>query len=285
MPQFIASPESQTARITFLGTGSWQGIPALGCSCSVCEEARIGGISPRSRCSLLLQYEDNNVLIDASPDLWVQLTSSGIKCVDAILISHAHPDHMFGLQEFRDLKNDIPIFCSRSTADSIEEFMTFIQKLGSSPSMTINVVEAFSIFMIGPIGILPLPMDHGIVGLGMLGFRFTFGGHKVVYLADTAPIMDHNIFREIYAPEVLIVNSPHLVRKDRHISIEEVAGLSETLAAKQTFINHISHTVSIEQQITQLLSIKGSVLNVPVDNLVVDLNDDRIDGRKHLGKP
>jgi phosphoribosyl 1,2-cyclic phosphate phosphodiesterase len=87
------------AQLRFLGTADSQGVPRWWCGCSVCAEARDSAINARTRCSVLLTGSSETVLIDPSPEFRLQMTSAGIRSLDAVLISHAHNDHILGLPD------------------------------------------------------------------------------------------------------------------------------------------------------------------------------------------
>ncbi len=187
----------QYMNIKMLGSGDWQGTPAVFCTCRVCMHAAANPKSPeyRTRPSLHISTKTTDILVEASPDLRLQSALHRLPDIRHILISHWHFDHMFGLYELHAwvelFAKDTTIYCSKATANKIKTIFSHIQ-------FNVVTLEAYRPFEIGDVRIIPLPVRHMQQDIqtaeehldNTLGFQFESAERKVAYLADYFQIPD-----------------------------------------------------------------------------------------------
>ena len=255
-----------TVRLTVLGSGTSMGVPTIGCRCAVCRSE--DPHDKRTRPSALLQYSGRNVVIDTTPDFRAQALRSGLERLDAVLFTHAHADHILGLDDVRPFnfhqKTDVPIYGSRSTIETIQRMFRYIfdgsSPFGWTPSVKVNVVE-------GPVelfGLLftPVPVLHG--NLEVLGYRFG----RAAYLTDFSQIPEssYSLLEDL---DVLFLDALRYVPHPTHCTVDQALAYVERFHPRQAFFTHICHDLSHEATNAKLpqhvrLSYDGMQLEVRV---------------------
>jgi phosphoribosyl 1,2-cyclic phosphate phosphodiesterase len=233
-------------KVTFLGTGTSQGVPIIACECLVCSS--VNKRDKRLRSSILIQTEDKNIVVDTGPDFREQMLESGIRHLDAILFTHAHRDHLAGLDDIRGfnfiMKKAIDVYCEEWVENSIrsEFHYAFTEpKYPGVPEMNIHrfCIESFELFgnKIEPIRVL----HHK---LPVLGFRFG----EFVYITDANAISDEEK-EKIKGCKYLVLNA---LRKEKHIShftLDEAVELISELKPQEAFLTHISHQLGLHNEV------------------------------------
>lgn len=232
--------------ITFLGTGTSQGVPMIGCHCEVCSSKDVK--DNRLRSSLYVKYNDLRLVIDAGPDFRMQLLRENIDNLDAVLLTHNHKDHTGGLDDVRAFnyftRNPFPLFAEQYVIDSLkmEYWYAFSEdKYPGSPEFEIHVVENKP-FSIKGVEIIPIRAMHH--KLPVLGYR----------IGDMAYVTDSNYIdpSEFYKLEGLSVFIVNCIRKERHLShysLSEALEVIRCVGAKQSYLTHISHQLGLYSEI------------------------------------
>ncbi len=226
-------------KVLFLGTGTSQGIPVVGCTCPVCQSS--DPRDTRRRCSILLTLDDFSLLVDTSPDLRDQLLTNHITQIDAVLFTHAHRDHTGGLDDLRPIyflrRQPIPIYATPETWRSLEQQFYFIFRARHYPGVLQireHVVSWEAPFSIGPFRIQPILLWHH--RMPVLGFRIG----PFAYLTDLKRI-DPAYLPYLKGLDVLVLGvlqrEPHLA----HLNLSEALQLIEQLRPRQVYFTHISH--------------------------------------------
>jgi phosphoribosyl 1,2-cyclic phosphate phosphodiesterase len=242
-------------RITVLGSGTSHGVPAIGCDCEVCRSS--DPRDRRSRPSILIEIAAGprepvhlrqpfanavrSILVDTSTDLRTQSLANDVRRVDAILFTHTHADHVFGIDDVRRFnqmqKAAIPCFAAADTVTSLRRMFSYIfeppkQKGGGLPQLSLRrLAGAFSL---GGIEIVPIPLFHGV--LPVLGFRIgTFA-----YLTDCSRIPDES-FDRLDGVRTLIIDALRHRPHSTHFSVTEACEAAARIGATRTFFTHISH--------------------------------------------
>jgi phosphoribosyl 1,2-cyclic phosphate phosphodiesterase len=233
-------------KITFLGSGTSQGVPIIACSCPVCTSQNLK--DKRLRSSVLIQIEDKNMVVDSGPDFRQQMLNCKIKHLDAILFTHAHRDHMAGLDDIRGfnyiMKQAIDVYCEDIVEAAIKKefFYAFTEpKYPGVPEMNIHPItsQPFSLFNTQ---IEPIRVFH--YKLPVLGFKV----NNFVYITDANRIEEQEI-EKIKGCDVLVLNA---LRRDYHIShftLQEAIDMSKRVGAKQTYFTHISHQLGFHDEV------------------------------------
>ena len=237
--------------ITFLGTGTSQGIPMIGCTCEVCKSDDLR--DKRLRCSALIRFEGHCFLIDAGPDFRQQMLREDISHLDAILLTHNHKDHTGGLDDVRSFnyleKRSFPIFCEAHVLESLkkEYYYAFTEKpYPGAPEMDIHLITSQP-FEISGIRVTPIRAMH--YKLPVLGFRFG----DCAYITD-ANYIPESEFEKLKNLKVFVVNT---VKRGHHIShyaLEEAIEICRRVGAEQSFLTHLSHMLPRHDGLSQELS-------------------------------
>jgi len=236
--------------ITFLGTGTSQGVPVIGCPCHVCQSLDFR--DKRFRSSMHLEINSLSLVIDTGPDFRMQMLREGIKRLDAVLFTHEHKDHTAGLDDIRPFnfyqQADIPVFGRKVVLDQLQREYAYIfsdKKYPGVPQVACIEIDHLP-FQINGIQITPLPVLH--YKLPVLGFR----------IGDFSYITDANhIPEETYAllegTEVLVLNA---LQKEPHIShftLEQAVVQAQKIGAKKTYFTHISHRLGAHDDVEKEL--------------------------------
>jgi len=236
--------------ITFLGTGTSQGIPMIGCQCPVCksEESR----DKRYRSSALIRYEGKQILIDAGPDFRSQMLRENISHLDAILLTHHHKDHTGGLDDVRSFnyleKRSFPIYCEESVQASLkkEYYYVFAENhYPGAPEMTLRTITSLP-FEIEGIRITPIRAMH--FRLPILGFR----------IGDCAYVTDANFipegeFDKLKGLKVFVINTVKRTPHISHFSLSEAIETARKVGAEKTYLTHLSHLLPCHEELSKEL--------------------------------
>lgn len=225
-------------KIILLGTGTSQGIPVIGCSCAVCKSR--DPHNNRNRSSALIIQNGISIVIDTATEFRIQMLKNNIKNIDAVLFTHAHADHVHGLDDIRQFNEihgkTIPCFGNYQTIYTIRQKYDYVfnptQQGGGKPDISLNVVNSdFDIF---GIKIIPLPVKHG--KLDILGYRMD----KFAYITDASYIPDETMHK-IKGLDVLVINALRFEPHDTHFSVTEALEVIEKVKPRKTFLTHICH--------------------------------------------
>jgi len=228
-------------RVTFLGTGTSHGVPMIGCDCAVCrsQDPR----DQRLRPSIFVQCDDGlHVLVDTTPDLRAQALRHDIRRVDAILFTHAHADHIMGLDEVRRFnilsRAAIPIYTDAATTADITRVFRYAfdpdtPKGGGVPQLRMWTIGAR--FSLGRQEVVPVPIRHG--SRGILGFRFG----RFAYLTDCNSIPESS-FELLDGLDCLVLDALRHKPHPTHFTVAEAVEVARRIGARQTYFTHIAMT-------------------------------------------
>jgi phosphoribosyl 1,2-cyclic phosphate phosphodiesterase len=229
-------------RLRFLGTGTSNGVPVIGCTCAVCtsNDPR----DKRGRTSVFIQHEGLDLLIDTSTELRSQALAAGLNHVDAVLFTHAHADHTGGfddLRRFNELAQaHLPIYASPETAEMLRDrfayaFSDAFPFYGGKPDLTLH--EVSDPFEIAGVRVVPIPVWHG--QMKVLGFRF--GPLAYVTDAKTVPEESRAALRGV---DTLVINALRDRPHPTHLSISEALEIIAELQPRTAYLIHLSHEIS-----------------------------------------
>lgn len=224
--------------LTFLGTGTSQGIPVVTCDCSVCSSDDIR--DKRFRTSALIETATGTVVIDAGPDFRMQMLRASVKRIDAVLLTHGHHDHVSGLDDVRAFnfvqKMPMPVYGNSTCLSSVKRYFDYAfseMKYPGVPEFKMIEINHDS-FFIGELKIKPLPLKHG--QMSILGFRIG----KMAYITDASYISEETLVM-LNNLDVLIINALRHKPHHSHFSISEAVSIIQKVKAKRAFLTHISH--------------------------------------------
>jgi phosphoribosyl 1,2-cyclic phosphate phosphodiesterase len=245
-------------KLIVLGSGTSHGIPVIGCSCPVCRSG--DPRDTRMRASLYIEGAGGKrAVIDTGPEFRLQALRAGISALDAVFLTHAHADHVHGLDDLRSLsyEREIPIYGNAQTMAEVAERFSYVfrttQRGGGKPRISLNPVDRP--VRIGGLTFTPIPVKHG--SLDILGWRIdeTKSGDpnsedpgsrnlgSCVYLTDTSFIPPESLAL-IRSPEVLIIGGLREQPHETHFSFDQALRAAAEIGSPRTYLTHICHTHS-----------------------------------------
>jgi phosphoribosyl 1,2-cyclic phosphate phosphodiesterase len=237
-------------KVTFLGTGTSQGVPVIGCECEVCRSLDFR--DQRLRSSVLIDVDGRHLVIDTGPDFRQQMLRAGTRHLDAVLLTHSHRDHLAGLDDIRAFNylqsKDMPIFATTDTLDRLKsEFdYAFAQhRYPGIPQLQLHQIDGRP-FDVDDVRIIPLPVLHH--NMPVLGFRIG----QFSYITDANSIPESTI-EILKGTDTLVLNA---LQKERHIShfnLEEAVATAAMIGARKTYFTHISHKLGLHNEVDESL--------------------------------
>jgi len=228
-------------KLTFLGTGTSTGVPSIACDCETClsDDPR----DKRLRTSILIEHAGKAILVDTSSDFRQQALRANISRLDAVLITHCHVDHVFGLDDIRPLNfryGAMPIFANEIAWIDLRRIFQYIFKPthfgGGLPQLIPHTVYNKAPFCIGDIEITPLEVIHG--KLPVIAYRF----NDFAYATDLNFISEETI-AGLQGLDVLVLDCVRLKPHSTHLGLNEALAYAERINAKQTYLTHLNHDV------------------------------------------
>ena len=226
--------------VTFLGTGTSHGVPAIGCDCETCrsDDSR----DKRLRPSVYLRFDDGfGLLVDAGPDLRTQALQNNIRRVDAIFFTHGHADHMVGLDDVRRFnslqKQRIPCYGDARTVWDVKRMFAYVFDATTPKGGGLPQLDLFTVagpLCLGRHEVIPVPIFHGtrpILGIRVGGFA---------YLTDCSRIPDTS-WALLENLDVLVLDALRETPHPTHFTITEAVEAARRVGARQTWFTHMAH--------------------------------------------
>lgn len=236
--------------ITFLGTGTSQGIPVIGCSCPVCRSLDFR--DKRLRASVHIAVDDQSLVIDTGPDFRQQMLRENITSLDAILYTHEHKDHTAGLDDIRPFnfrqRKDMPVYGRQQVIDQLKIEYSYAfgeSKYPGVPQILTNIISNEP-FQVNGTNIEPVEVFHH--KLPVFGFRI----RNFTYITDASFISPEEK-EKIKNSDILVLNA---LQKEEHIShftLDEALAIIEELHPRKAYLTHISHKLGLHETITNEL--------------------------------
>jgi len=228
-------------KLTFLGTGTSTGVPSVACDCETClsDDPR----DKRLRASILIEHAGKTILVDTSSDFRQQALRANIRRLDAVLITHCHVDHVFGLDDIRPLNfryGAMPIFANEIAWIDLRRIFRYIFEPshfgGGLPQLIPHTLVHNSPFCIGDIEITPLEVIHG--KLPVLAYRF----NDFAYATDlkTIPPDSMDGLRDL---DVFVLDCVRIKPHSTHLCLEEALAIIEELKPRKAYLTHLNHDI------------------------------------------
>ncbi len=236
--------------ITFLGTGTSQGVPVIACQCEVCLSENKK--DKRTRTSIMLSYNDKNIVIDTGPDFRQQMLREKVSHLEAILFTHEHKDHIAGMDDIRAFnhatKQDMPVYATEQVETALKREFHYVFsdfQYPGIPKVLMNRIGKAPFKLFGKT-IIPIEVMH--YKLPVLAFRID----DFTYITDANYISDQEK-KKLKGTKTLVVNA---LRKEPHIShftLEEALDLIAEIRPEKAYLTHISHWMGRHDDVSKLL--------------------------------
>lgn len=253
-------------KITFLGTGTSQGIPVIGSDHPVClsDDPR----DKRLRVSVMVSWDRYNYVIDCGPDFRQQMLTHKVDRLDGILFTHEHADHTAGIDDIRPFffrQGDIPIYAHQRVVDSLRNRFDYIfsdnNRYPGAPAVQVNTVQKGEKITLGDLEAIPVEAYHN--RLQVFGYRIG----DFAYLTDVKTIPDEEKAK-IRGVKILSINALRKEPHHSHLNLEEALDLVEELAPESAYLTHISHRMGFHREVEKELP---EHVHLAYDNLVLSV--------------
>lgn len=237
-------------KITFLGTGTSQGIPMIASNHPVClsDDSR----DKRLRSSLLLSWDDINYIIDCGPDFRQQVLRENVQAINGVLFTHEHSDHTAGLDDIRVFGyklGEVPIYLDALTLQSLQKRFEYVfateNRYPGAPRVAANLVDEKP-FILDGVVVTPIRVMHG--NLPVTCYRF----NDVAYLTD-AKTIDKKEKEKLKGLKVLIVNALRIDEHPTHFNLEEALNFVAEIQPEKAYFSHISHKLGFHAEVEKTL--------------------------------
>lgn len=252
-------------KITFLGTGTSQGVPVIACDCEVCSSA--DSKDKRLRSSVMIEIDKQIFVIDAGPDFRTQMLRAKVKHLDAVILTHAHKDHIAGLDDVRAFnfiqKKAIDVYAREDVQLAIKNEFSYafaIYKYPGVPEINLHSVENKK-FKIKNIEIIPIEVKH--MELDIFGYRIG----DFTYITDCNFISEKE-FEKIKGSKVIVLNALRRRKHVSHFTLDEAVAVIERLKPERAYLTHASHMLGLHVNVEKELP---SYIHLAYDELVIDL--------------
>ncbi|GMN08765.1 MBL fold metallo-hydrolase [Croceitalea sp. MTPC9] len=257
---------SEVLKVTFLGTGTSQGIPIIGSKHPVCLSN--DPKDKRLRVSVLLSWKSFNYVIDCGPDFRQQMLSNPINRLDGILFTHEHADHTAGIDDIRPFffrQGDIPIYAHSRVVTSLKRRFDYIfekeNRYPGAPGVDINLIDKDTPFKLNGFEVVPIEVFHNT--LPILGFRVS----DFVYLTDVKTVAEEE-FKKLEGCKVVVVNALRIEPHISHLNLQEALDFADRVGAEQTYFTHISHLLGFHEDVEKNLPDN---VHLAYDNLKITI--------------
>ncbi len=235
--------------IIFMGTGTSHGVPMIACDCSVCTSDNPKNY--RTRASILISENGRNILIDTATEFRLQCIRNNVRRLDAVLLTHPHADHIFGLDDVRRFnwvqKEEIPVYGTEDTLKTVRNIFSYVfndeHTQGTRPRFSLNVINGnLNLFNRH---IIPIDVSHG--NEKATGYRI--GGFA--YVTDVSAIPESSM-EKLKGLDVLVLGALRYTPHPKHFNITQAVEIAKELKPKRTFLTHIAHEIEHEKANSEL---------------------------------
>lgn len=254
-------------KVIFLGSGTSQGVPVIGCTCEVCSS--VDYHDKRLRASIFIEYLGLHLVIDTGPDFRQQMLRERIRKLDAVLFTHAHKDHTAGLDDIRSFnflqRKDMPIFGEEMVLDQLQKEFSYIfaaNKYPGVPRVELNEITN-SPFEVNGKKVLPIRVMH--YKLPVLGFRLG----DFTYITDANHISDEEK-EKIKGSKVVVLNALQKTEHISHFTLDEALEIMSELQPEKGYLTHISHKLGLHAEVSKELP---SNVELAWDGLKINFDD------------
>ncbi len=236
-------------QITFLGTGTSTGVPILACNCNICKSN--DSRDKRLRSSIYIEYKNTKMLVDCGPDFRYQMLKHDITNLDGIILTHAHRDHIGGLDDVRPLNfllhKPVELYGLPQTLKDVQkQYAYFFIKGAYWGAPEINLHQVVGNFKIGDVDIIPILVKHG--DMDVMGIRIG----DFTYITDAGSICDEEL-EKIKGSKVFVINALRREKHPSHLSLSEAIHILEKIKPQKAYLTHIGHNLGLYEDLEKEL--------------------------------
>lgn len=260
-------------KLTFLGTGTSQGVPVIGCRCRVCASA--DRRDRRLRTSAMVETGGQRLILDAGPDFRYQMLRTGVRHIDAILLTHEHKDHIGGLDDVRAFNfvdypptiHRIDVYAAPRTVACVRKDFDYAfarDKYRGVPELALHEIDVSQPFRVGTTEIVPVSGRHSE--------RFVVTGYRIgplAYLTDFKTIEEAEV-EKLRGVEVLVVNALRFAEHYSHFSVAEALALIRRVGPREAYLTHMSHEIGLHAVTEPMLPPR---VRMAYDTLQIEINE------------
>ncbi len=234
-------------KLTLLGTGTSQGVPTIGCRCEVC--CSLDKHDRRLRTSAMVEVDDCRIIIDAGPDFREQMLRTGVRIIDAILLTHEHKDHTGGIDDVRAFNfvdfpiiRPVDIYANKPTAATVRKDFDYAfveDKYRGVPEIRLHEIDGVTPFSVKGVEIIPIAGRHS-ARFSVTGYRIG----KLGYLTDFKEISDEELAK-LAGVDVLVINALRFKPHPSHFSVDEAVAIARRLSPRRVILTHLSHEIGL----------------------------------------
>ena len=237
-------------KITFLGTGTSQGIPMIANNHPVCLSDNPK--DKRLRSSVMISWDEVNYIVDSGPDFRQQMLRENVQSINGVLYTHEHSDHTAGMDDLRPFCyqiGEMPIYLDKRTLASLEKRFEYIftkkNRYPGAPKVAVNLVDDTAFYLDG-VEVTPIEVLHG--RLPVTCYRF----NDFAYLTDVKTVSDSEK-EKLKGVKVLVVNALRQEPHPTHFNLEEALEFVEEISPERTYFSHISHKLGFHNEVKKTL--------------------------------
>ncbi len=239
-------------KVTFLGTGTSQGVPVIGCTCEVCTSLDFR--DKRLRTSVHLSLDDKSIIIDSGPDFRQQVLTNHIVQLDALVFTHQHKDHVAGMDEIRGynylLNKPIPVYARDTVVEQLQQEFPYVfskEKYPGIPQIELHLIENKP-FYIDTLQVIPIEVMH--YKLPVFGFRIK----DFTYITDANYISEEEKLK-LRGSKVLVINALQHHEHISHFTLDEALTIIEEVRPERAYLTHLSHRMGLHREISNILPV------------------------------
>jgi phosphoribosyl 1,2-cyclic phosphate phosphodiesterase len=237
-------------KVTFLGTGTSQGVPIIACQCEVCSS--LDPRDKRLRSSILIETENTNIVIDTGPDFRQQMLRENVQKVDAILFTHGHKDHTAGFDDIRGFnwksKEAMDVYANEDVEKVLKNDFHYAfaeNKYPGVPNLNLHVIRNGN-FKINDLDVMPIEVMH--YKLPVFGYRIG----DFSYITDANFISDTEK-EKLKGTRILVLNALRKTEHISHFSLDQAVALAQEIDAEETYLIHMSHQMGFHDEVQKEL--------------------------------
>lgn len=253
-------------KLTFLGTGTSQGVPVIACNCSVCLSK--DSKDKRLRTSVMISVDSSNYVIDSGPDFRQQMLRENVQDINAVLFTHEHKDHVAGLDDVRAFnfkhQKAMEVYCDENVKKALYREYPYVfsaVKYPGVPRVNLNVINKNQEFCIGKHLFIPIEVMH--YKLPVLGFRIK----DLTYITDAKTISNSEM-EKIKGTKILVVNALRVEPHISHFNLKEALEIIDFIKPEKAFLTHISHLMGTHESVMKQLP---DHVSLAYDGLQIDI--------------